>query len=76
MSDAPVSVRERKFIRNPLLSRKQFILEVMHPGKANLSKAELQAQVAKVSASLSSHYSTLLFARGPRPCTYLRHVGT
>jgi len=52
MADAPVSVRERKFIRNPLLSRKQFILEVMHPGKANLSRAELQAQVAKVSEAV------------------------
>ena len=59
MADAPVSVGERKFIRNPLLSRKQFILEVMHPGKANLSRAELQAQVAKVSDLVNARTRTL-----------------
>jgi hypothetical protein len=48
MADGPVSVREKKFIRNPLLSRKQFILEVVHPGKANLSRTEIAAQLSKV----------------------------
>jgi hypothetical protein len=53
MADGPVSVREKKFLRNPLLQRKQFVLEVTHPGKANLSRTELKAQLTKVWAPLS-----------------------
>jgi hypothetical protein len=40
-----VTLRTRKFMTNRLLSRKQFVLEVLHPGRANVSK---------VSALLSS----------------------
>lgn len=47
MADAPVSIRERKYIRNPLLSRRQFILEVIHPGKPNLSRKEMTEQLTK-----------------------------
>ena len=49
MADAPVSIRERKYIRNPLLGRRQFIVEVIHPGKANCSRAELKTLLSKVS---------------------------
>ena len=48
MADGPVSIRERKYIRNPLLQRRQFVVEVIHPGKANLSRSELAAQLSKV----------------------------
>eukprot|EP00614_Pseudopedinella_elastica_P013844 CAMPEP_0172585636 /NCGR_PEP_ID=MMETSP1068-20121228/5040_1 /TAXON_ID=35684 /ORGANISM="Pseudopedinella elastica, Strain CCMP716" /LENGTH=171 /DNA_ID=CAMNT_0013380173 /DNA_START=168 /DNA_END=683 /DNA_ORIENTATION=- len=47
MADGPVSIRERKYIRNPLLQRRQFVVEVIHPGKANLSRSELAAQLSK-----------------------------
>mmetsp|Transcript_12436 Transcript_12436/g.29150 ORF Transcript_12436/g.29150 Transcript_12436/m.29150 type:complete len:137 (-) Transcript_12436:299-709(-) len=40
MSDA-VIIKTRKFKRNPLLSRKQMIVDVIHPGRANVSKDEL-----------------------------------
>ena len=43
----PVTIRTRKFIRNPLLQRKQFVVDVIHPGRANVPKAELQEMVAK-----------------------------
>ena len=33
-----VTLRTRKFMTNRLLSRKQFVLEVIHPGRANVSK--------------------------------------
>ena len=33
-----VTLRTRKFMTNRLLSRKQFVLEVLHPGRANVSK--------------------------------------
>mmetsp|Transcript_108236 Transcript_108236/g.161935 ORF Transcript_108236/g.161935 Transcript_108236/m.161935 type:complete len:138 (-) Transcript_108236:84-497(-) len=44
----PVQIRTRKFIRNALLGRRQFIIDVIHPGRANLSKAELQEKVAEM----------------------------
>nr|ACG33565.1 40S ribosomal protein S24 [Zea mays] len=33
---------------NRLLARKQFVLEVIHPGRANVSKAELKERLAKM----------------------------
>jgi ribosomal protein S24E len=39
-------VRTRKFITNRLLARKQFVVEVLHPGRANVSKADLSEQLA------------------------------
>ena len=35
------TVRTRKFQNNPLLGRKQFVLDVIHPGMANVSKKDL-----------------------------------
>ncbi|CAO2045154.1 unnamed protein product [Urochloa humidicola] len=43
-----VTLRTRKFMTNRLLSRKQFVLEVLHPGRANVSKADLKDKLAKV----------------------------
>nr|ACG30451.1 40S ribosomal protein S24 [Zea mays] len=42
-----VTLRTRKFMTNRLLARKQFVLEVIHPGRANVSKAELKERLAK-----------------------------
>lgn len=44
MSDA-VTIRTRKFIRNPLLGRRQFVVDVLHPNRANVSKDELREQI-------------------------------
>jgi ribosomal protein S24E len=41
-----VTVRTRKFITNRLLARKQFVVEVLHPGRANVSKTDLSEQLA------------------------------
>ncbi|KAM0858216.1 hypothetical protein ACQ4PT_047965 [Festuca glaucescens] len=43
-----VTLRTRKFMTNRLLSRKQFVLEVIHPGRANVSKADLKDKLAKI----------------------------
>ncbi|AQK82573.1 40S ribosomal protein S24-2 [Zea mays] len=45
---AAVTLRTRKFMTNRLLSRKQFVLEVIHPGRPNVSKAELKERLAKI----------------------------
>eukprot|EP00632_Arachnochrysis_sp_CCMP2950_P001158 CAMPEP_0185700890 /NCGR_PEP_ID=MMETSP1164-20130828/7911_1 /TAXON_ID=1104430 /ORGANISM="Chrysoreinhardia sp, Strain CCMP2950" /LENGTH=221 /DNA_ID=CAMNT_0028367847 /DNA_START=33 /DNA_END=699 /DNA_ORIENTATION=- len=47
MSATPVTIRTRKFIRNALLARKQFIVDIIHPGRANVAKSELAEMIAK-----------------------------
>jgi len=47
-ADAPVTLRTRKFLTNRLLQRKQFVLDVLHPGRPNVSKAELSEKLAGV----------------------------
>ncbi|GMI09511.1 hypothetical protein TrRE_jg7448 [Triparma retinervis] len=53
MSDA-VTVRTRKFIRNVLLARRQMIVEIVHPGKANVSRADLQEKIAEMYKAKAS----------------------
>ncbi|KAI0793492.1 ribosomal protein L23/L15e core domain-containing protein [Abortiporus biennis] len=48
MADAPVTVRTRKFITNRLLARRQFVVDVLHPSRPNVSKAELQEKLAAI----------------------------
>ncbi|KAJ8641701.1 hypothetical protein MRB53_018395 [Persea americana] len=48
MSDKAVTIRTRKFMTNRLLSRKQFVIDVLHPGRANVSKAELKEKLSKM----------------------------
>mmetsp|Transcript_20785 Transcript_20785/g.30621 ORF Transcript_20785/g.30621 Transcript_20785/m.30621 type:complete len:138 (+) Transcript_20785:113-526(+) len=42
MSDSAVIVKTRKFIRNPLLSRRQMIVDIIHPGRSGVPRKELQ----------------------------------
>lgn len=48
MADKAVTIRTRKFMTNRLLSRKQFIIDVLHPGRANVSKAELKEKLSRM----------------------------
>ena len=41
------TIRTRNFVNNPLLARKQFVVDVIHPGLANVSKSEIQARLCK-----------------------------
>ncbi|KAI0932215.1 ribosomal protein S24A [Taiwanofungus camphoratus] len=45
---APITIRTRKFITNRLLSRRQFVVDVLHPSRPNVSKAELSEQLATI----------------------------
>ena len=45
MSDA-VIIKTRKFKRNPLLARKQMVVDVIHPGRANVAKSEINDLLA------------------------------
>ncbi|KAG0757303.1 hypothetical protein G6F26_006945 [Rhizopus arrhizus] len=49
MADAAsVTIRTRKFLTNRLLQRKQMVVDVIHPGLANVSKDELRVKIAKM----------------------------
>jgi len=46
--EQPVTLRTRKFIRNPLLGRKQMVVDILHPSRANISKDELRTKLAEL----------------------------
>merc|ERR1739838_1227561 len=43
-----VTVRTKKFMKNPLLQRKQFVVEITHAGGPGVSKTDLKARLAKM----------------------------
>merc|ERR1711862_715082 len=45
---AECTIRTRKFMNNRLLQRKQFIIDVIHQGRPNVSKAELNEKIGKM----------------------------
>ncbi|KAL1408522.1 hypothetical protein Q8F55_005334 [Vanrija albida] len=46
--NGPVTIRTSKFITNRLLNRKQFLLTVTHPTRANLSRVELGERLGQL----------------------------
>merc|ERR1711939_707301 len=40
--EQPVTLRTRKFIRNPLLGRKQMVVDILHPNRANIFGLQTQ----------------------------------
>eukprot|EP00761_Pharyngomonas_kirbyi_P004859 gb/GECH01004864.1/.p1 GENE.gb/GECH01004864.1/~~gb/GECH01004864.1/.p1 ORF type:complete len:135 (+),score=22.53 gb/GECH01004864.1/:1-405(+) len=45
---APYSLITRRVFANPLLNRRQFVIDVRHQGKACPTKSEIQKKVAKM----------------------------
>merc|ERR1712118_584060 len=45
MSDKACRIRTRKFITNRLMQRKQFVIDVLHPGRPNVPKSEKIAKI-------------------------------
>lgn len=60
MADNAVTIRTRKFIRNPMLNRRQMVVDVLHPGRANVSKADLKEKLAK-TMNVKDSNSVILF---------------
>lgn len=60
MSQNAVTIRTRKFMSNPLLNRRQMIVDVHHPGRANVSKAELREKLSK-QFKVSDENAVVLF---------------
>ncbi|CAK9782746.1 hypothetical protein CC85DRAFT_296579 [Cutaneotrichosporon oleaginosum] len=46
--NGPVTLRTSKFITNRLLQRKQFVVTVTHPTRANLSRDEVAERLAQL----------------------------
>jgi small subunit ribosomal protein S24e len=46
-----VTIRTRKFQTNRLLQRKQFVVDIIHPGRPNVSHKELGEKLAKLYKS-------------------------
>lgn len=42
------SVRIKRFKTNPLLQRKQFAIDIVHPGRASIPKLELREKLSKL----------------------------
>eukprot|EP00736_Rhodelphis_marinus_P002460 Rmarinus@m.9630 len=43
-----VTVRTRKFMTNRVIGRKQMVVDVLHPGLANVSKADLKQKLTQM----------------------------
>ncbi|KAJ3340519.1 ribosomal 40S subunit protein S24B, partial [Entophlyctis luteolus] len=50
-ADNAVTIRTRKFLTNRLLNRKQMIVDVLHPGRPNVSHKELDERLSKLYKS-------------------------
>eukprot|EP00775_Hariotina_reticulata_P001275 gene1275-1615_t len=48
MADKSCTIRTRKFMTNRLLARRQFVVDVLHPGRANVSKSEVKDKLASM----------------------------
>merc|ERR1711918_5214 len=60
MSQPGYTVRTRKFLTNRLLSRKQMVVDVLHPGRPNVSKEELRTKL-KDMYKANDELSVVLF---------------
>merc|ERR1712096_194370 len=47
-------------MRNALLGRRQMIIDVIHPGRANVKKADLKTHIAKMH-NVTDHQTIFLF---------------
>eukprot|EP00879_Flechtneria_rotunda_P000353 GHRR01000444.1.p1 GENE.GHRR01000444.1~~GHRR01000444.1.p1 ORF type:complete len:128 (+),score=26.16 GHRR01000444.1:237-620(+) len=48
MADKSCTIRTHKFMTNRLLSRRQFVVDVLHPGRANVSKSEIKEKLSSM----------------------------
>lgn len=48
MGEGTVTIRTKKFMRNPLLRRRQFVVDVLHPGRACVPKKEIGERIASM----------------------------
>merc|ERR1712053_29679 len=61
MGDSNITIRTRKFMSNRLLSRKQMVVDVLHPGKASVPKSEIREKIAKMHKATGDRVFTFGF---------------
>ena len=47
-SEGTVTVRTRKYMTNRLLSRRQMVVDVLHPNRSSVPKTEIREKIAKM----------------------------
>lgn len=57
----PITIRTRKFITNRLLNRRQFVVDVLHPTRATVSKAEVNEKLGALYKTDKARVSTFGF---------------
>merc|ERR1712130_867044 len=61
VDSAPAIIRTRKFQTNRLLQRKQMVVDVLHPGRVGVSKADIRAKLSAMYKCESDVISTFGF---------------
>ncbi|CAI9782525.1 unnamed protein product [Fraxinus pennsylvanica] len=66
MEDKSVTIPTRNFMKNRLLSKKQFIIGVLHPGRPNVSKLrpELEEKLKRMQCEVKDPNSIFVFKIG------------
>merc|ERR1712107_154418 len=59
--DGSVTIRTRKYMTNRLLCRRQMVVDVLHPGKATVSKADVREKLAKMYSCTADRCFTFGF---------------
>ncbi|KAF7491821.1 40S ribosomal protein S24 [Sarcoptes scabiei] len=54
MVESAFTIRTRKFMTNRLLFRKQMVVDVLHPGRATVSKQEIRDKLAHLIFSFGN----------------------
>merc|ERR1711974_353676 len=67
-AESGVTIRTRKFMTNKLLNRKQMVVDVLHPGKATVSKQEIRDNLSKMyKTGFALIYETMDYAKKFEP---------
>ncbi|XP_074647890.1 small ribosomal subunit protein eS24-like [Tubulanus polymorphus] len=48
MAESTATLRTRKYMSNRLLSRKQMVVDVLHPGRSTVPKTEIREKLARM----------------------------
>merc|ERR1739849_32360 len=59
--DGSVTIRTRKYMTNRLLCRRQMVVDVLHPGKASVSKTDVREKLAKMYSCTADRVFTFGF---------------
>merc|ERR1719481_385067 len=61
MIDGSITIRTRKYMTNRLLCREQMLVDVLHPGKPSVAKADVREKLGKMYTCTSDRVFTFGF---------------